>query len=192
MLKELPCTPPLRDPPAHSTPAPAPDRAQQAIGQIAGGTLPRLHRRLPPALKLDFCCGGPDRAAAGLCQQGSGAGRGCSLELATLDRPPRSPRPSQQPADMIDHIPDALPRGAPRAAARADPYGPACGGGAPRTTLRFLTAWRGTLKSLEVELLEHMEKEEQVLFPAIKGRCPPGSGADRRDARGAHRPRPVA
>jgi regulator of cell morphogenesis and NO signaling len=142
---------------------PTTDRAQQAIGQIAvdlpGSTA--IFRRL----KLDFCCGGQ------IALQQACASKGLLLdavlaELATLDRPHAVVAP-QQPADMIDHIltryhevhREQLPE-LIRMARRVEAV--------HRDHPEVPHGLAKHLEIMEVELLEHMEKEEQVLFPAIE------------------------
>lgn len=142
---------------------PTDDRAQQAIGQIAvnlpGSTA--VFRRL----KLDFCCGGQ------VALQAACAAKGLPLdavlaELAQLDRPAAQDAP-QAPAEMIDHILERyhavhraqlpeLIRMARRVEAvhRDSPDVPA--------------GLAAHLEAMEAELLEHMEKEETVLFPMLK------------------------
>ena len=145
----------------------APDRAQQAIGQIAvdlpGSTA--VFRRL----KLDFCCGGQIALQQACASKGLGLDA-VLAELATLDRPHAAPVP-QQPADMIDHIltryhavhREQLPE-LIRMARRVEAV--------HRDHPEVPHGLAGHLEIMEVELLEHMEKEEQVLFPAIKAGVP--------------------
>jgi regulator of cell morphogenesis and NO signaling len=144
-------------------PALAVSRAEQALGRIAvqlpGATA--VFRRL----KLDFCCGGQvslRQAAhdkkldlAALLEELSGLERGSELPEATA------------PAALIDHIlaryhavhraqlPELI-RMANRVEAvhRDNPDVPA--------------GLAQLLEGIEREMLEHMEKEERILFPMLK------------------------
>lgn len=143
--------------------ATTPDRAHQAIGQIAvhlpGATA--VFRRL----KLDFCCGG-QIALQQACENKGLALDAVLAELARLERPSAQPAP-QAPADMIEHILERyhavhraqlpeLIRMARRVEAvhRDNPEVPA--------------GLADQLETMEAELLSHMEKEESVLFPMLK------------------------
>lgn len=136
---------------------------QQAIGQIAvelpGATA--IFRRL----KLDFCCGGQVSLAEACERKGLETAR-VVAELAGLRRDDTAPETPDANA-LIDHIltryhavhREQLPeliRMARRVEAvhRDHPD-------VPRGLAEHLEV-------MEVELLEHMEKEEQVLFPAIE------------------------
>lgn len=136
---------------------------QRAIGQIAvdlpGATA--IFRRL----KLDFCCGGQVPLAEACASKGLDTAA-VLAELAGLQRQDQAPD-AQDPVALIDHIltryhavhREQLPeliRMARRVEAvhRDHPAVPA--------------GLAALLESMEVELLEHMEKEEQVLFPAIE------------------------
>ena len=139
------------------------DRAQQAIGQIAvelpGATA--IFRRL----KLDFCCGGQIPLAQA-CEQKQLDTAAVLEELARLDRPAVE-SPPQAPSEMIDHIlerfhavhREQLPeliRMARRVEAvhRDNPH-------VPKGLAEHLEA-------MESELLDHMAKEEAILFPALR------------------------
>ncbi len=139
------------------------DRASQPIGRIAvdlpGSTA--VFRRL----KLDFCCGG-QIALREACDNKGLPLDAVLAELDRLDRPD-SPAVPQAPAEMIDHIltryhavhREQLPeliRMACRVEAvhRDNPDVP-----------RGLAAH---LETIEVEMLEHMAKEENILFPMLK------------------------
>ena len=139
------------------------DRAQQAIGQIAvelpGATA--IFRRL----KLDFCCGGQIPLAQA-CEQKQLSTSAVLEELARLDRPAVEALP-QAPGAMIDHIlerfhavhREQLPeliRMARRVEAvhRDNPHVP--------------NGLADHLEAMEAELLDHMAKEEAVLFPALR------------------------
>lgn len=142
---------------------PTTDRAQQAIGQIAvnlpGSTA--VFRRL----KLDFCCGG-QVALQTACEAKGLALNAVLDELAQLDRPATQAAP-QAPAAMIDHIleryhavhREQLPE-LIRMARRVEAV--------HRDSPDVPTGLAAHLEAMEAELLEHMEKEETVLFPMLK------------------------
>ena len=142
---------------------PTDDRAQQAIGQIAvnlpGSTA--VFRRL----KLDFCCGG--HVALQTACEAKGLPLDAVLaELAQLDRPAAQAAP-QAPAAMIDHIleryhavhREQLPE-LIRMARRVEAV--------HRDSPDVPVGLAAHLEAMEAELLEHMEKEETVLFPMLK------------------------
>ncbi len=143
----------------------APDRldADQAIGQIAvqlpGATA--VFRRL----KLDFCCGGQ------ISLRQAANDKGLNLpalleELGTLQRPAGLPA-ATEPGPLIDHIlaryhevhraqlPELI-RMARRVEAVHREHPDVPGGLAD------------FLEHMEQELLSHMMKEEQVLFPMLR------------------------
>jgi len=139
------------------------DRANQPIGRLAvdlpGSTA--VFRRL----KLDFCCGG-QIALREACDDKGLSVDAVLAELDRLDRPD-SPAVPQAPAEMIDHIltryhavhREQLPeliRMARRVEAvhRDNPDVP-----------RGLAAH---LETIEAEMLAHMAKEENILFPLLK------------------------
>ena len=137
---------------------------QQAIGQIAvdlpGATA--IFRRL----KLDFCCGGQVSLGEACERKGLDTAR-VVAELAALRRDDAAPETPDANA-LIDHIltryhavhREQLPelvRMARRVEAVHSDHPDAPHGLAEH------------LEIMEAELLEHMEKEEQVLFPAIEG-----------------------
>jgi regulator of cell morphogenesis and NO signaling len=142
---------------------PTDDRAQQAIGQIAvnlpGSTA--VFRRL----KLDFCCGG-QVALQDACEAKGLPLDAVLAELAQLDRPEVQEAP-QAPAEMIDHIleryhavhREQLPE-LIRMARRVEAV--------HRDSPHVPTGLAAHLETMEAELLEHMEKEETVLFPMLK------------------------
>jgi len=139
------------------------DRAQQAIGQIAvdlpGSTA--IFRRL----KLDFCCGGQ------IPLQQACASKGLPLdavlaELATLERPAQQAVPLETTA-LIEHIltryhavhREQLPE-LIRMARRVEAV--------HRDSPHVPVGLAALLETMEAELLEHMEKEEQELFPLLE------------------------
>lgn len=142
---------------------PTTDRALQAIGQIAvnlpGSTA--VFRRL----KLDFCCGG-QVALQTACDHKGLAVQAVLDELALLDRPAAQAAP-QAPAAMIDHIleryhavhREQLPE-LIRMARRVEAV--------HRDSPDVPKGLAAHLEAMEAELLEHMEKEETVLFPMLK------------------------
>lgn len=138
-------------------------RLNQPIGQIAvdlpGATA--VFRRL----KLDFCCGGQVPLAEACARRGLDAAP-VLAELATLDRGDGATVP-QQPAALIDHIlaryhalhraqlPELI-RMARRVEAvhREQPAVPA--------------GLAELLEAIQGEMLEHMAKEEGILFPMLR------------------------
>ncbi len=136
---------------------------QQAIGQIAvdlpGATA--IFRRL----KLDFCCGGQVPLAQACASKGLDTAS-VLAELAGLQRQDQAPD-TQDPAALIDHIltryhavhREQLPE-LIRMARRVEAV--------HRDHPAVPVGLAALLEGMEVELLEHMEKEEQVLFPAIE------------------------
>lgn len=136
---------------------------QQAIGQIAvdlpGATA--VFRRL----KLDFCCGGQVPLAQACASKGLDTAA-VLAELAGLQRDDQAPD-AQDPAALIDHIltryhavhREQLPE-LIRMARRVEAV--------HRDHPAVPVGLAALLENMEVELLEHMEKEEQVLFPAIE------------------------
>ena len=140
---------------------------QQAIGQIAvdlpGATA--IFRRL----KLDFCCGGQISLTEACEHKGLDTAR-VVTELAGLRREDTGPESPDAPA-LIDHIltryhavhREQLPE-LIRMARRVEAV--------HRDHPEVPHGLADHLEVMEVELLEHMEKEEQVLFPAIEARTP--------------------
>lgn len=141
------------------------DRSEQAIGQIAvdlpGATA--VFRRL----KLDFCCGGQ----IGLRQ--AAADKGIALEpllaeLGELELHRRTSLPaSMAPAPLIDlivsrfhevhrqQLPELL-----RMARRVEAV--------HRDHPQVPKGLADLLENMQTELLDHMQKEELVLFPLLK------------------------
>lgn len=139
--------------------------AQQPIGQIAvqlpGATA--VFRRL----KLDFCCGGQVSLAQAAADRGLDA-EAVLAELAQLQRGDALPQAGASANALIDliiaryhevhraQLPE-LVRMARRVEAvhRSHPAVP--------------TGLADALEAMHVELLEHMGKEEAVLFPLLRG-----------------------
>lgn len=141
----------------------AADRLNQSLGQIAvqlpGATA--VFRRL----KLDFCCGGQISLRQAVDDKKLDLSP-VLTELAALERGGQAPQ-STAPAALIDHILERY-----RAVHRAQ---------LPeliRMARRVESVHRGNpevpsgladlLESMEGELLEHMQKEEAILFPMLK------------------------
>ncbi len=139
------------------------DRAEQAIGQIAvdlpGATA--VFRRL----KLDFCCGG-QVALREACENKGLALEKVLTELAALDRPVNQEAPVEAGA-LIDHIleryhavhREQLPE-LIRMARRVEAV--------HREHPQVPTGLADHLEQMESELLDHMDKEEAILFPMLK------------------------
>lgn len=141
------------------------------LGQIAvempGATA--IFRRL----KLDFCCGGNVPLAAA-CEARDLNADAVSAELLKLDHRPPAPS-ADDPAALIEHIltryhevhrqqlPE-LVRMARRVEAvhRENPDCP--------------TGLAALLESIEAELVDHMTKEEAILFPMLKTGGSPFAG----------------
>lgn len=141
--------------------------SQQAIGQIAvdlpGATA--IFRRL----KLDFCCGGQVSLSQACERKGIDTAR-VVADLSALRRDDAMPEMPDAPT-LIDHIlsryhavhreqlPELIRMARRVEAVHHDnpdvPHGLA-----------------DHLEVMEAELLEHMEKEEQVLFPGIEAGSP--------------------
>ena len=137
--------------------------ASQAIGQIAvqlpGATA--VFRRL----KLDFCCGGQISLQQAATDKGLDVQQ-LLAELGTLQRPQEVPALTD-PTALIDHIltryhevhrqqlPELI-----RMARRVEAV--------HRDHPQVPVGLAELLETMEQELLSHMEKEEIILFPAIK------------------------
>lgn len=138
-------------------------RAHQPIDQIAvelpGSTA--VFRRL----KLDFCCGG-QIALQQACDNKGLALDSVLAELARLDRPD-SPATPQGPAEMIDHIltryhdvhREQLPE-LIRMARRVEAV--------HREHPDVPTGLADLLEAMQTEMLDHMAKEENILFPMLR------------------------
>lgn len=147
------------------------ERAQQAIGQIAvelpGATA--IFRRL----KLDFCCGGQIPLSQA-CEQKQLSTAAVLEELARLDRPATQEAP-QSPNALIDHIlerfhavhREQLPE-LIRMARRVEAV--------HRDNPNVPNGLAAHLEAMETELLEHMNVEETVLFPALRQGAQSGVG----------------
>jgi len=139
------------------------DRAQQAIGQIAvdlpGSTA--VFRRL----KLDFCCGGQTPLAEA-CEDKRLSLPEVLAELAQLDRPANETVPKSAD-EMIDHIltrfhavhREQLPE-LIRMARRVEAV--------HRDNPQVPQGLSAHLEAMENELLNHMNTEETILFPALR------------------------
>jgi regulator of cell morphogenesis and NO signaling len=145
--------------PAHPTPLSADQQIGQIAVQLPGATA--VFRRL----KLDFCCGGQVSLAKAAADKGLDA-NAVLAELAALQRSDAVPE-AASPSALIDHIlaryhevhrqqlPELI-RMARRVEAvhRENPHVPA--------------GLADHLETMHEELLSHMLKEEQVLFPMLK------------------------
>ncbi len=161
---------------SHAVATPSPSQTADALkarqlGQIAvdmpGATA--IFRRL----KLDFCCGGNVPPAAA-CEAKDLDADAVSAELLKLDHRPPAPE-DDDPAALIEHIlvryhevhrqqlPELI-RMARRVEAvhRENPDCP--------------TGLAALLESMEAELLDHMGKEETILFPMLKRGGSPFAG----------------
>jgi regulator of cell morphogenesis and NO signaling len=140
-----------------------PNRAQQAIGQIAvelpGATA--VFRRH----KLDFCCGG-QIALQEACERKQLSVEAVLAELAVLQRVDVDV--ARQPApEVIDHIlqryhavhREQLPE-LIRMARRVEAV--------HRDSPNVPVGLAAHLEAMEVELLDHMDKEENILFPLLR------------------------
>ena len=135
---------------------------QQALGQIAvelpGSTA--IFRRL----KLDFCCGGQISLAQAAANKGLDI-EALLQELSALQRPQQTV--AHDPQTLIDHIveryhavhreqlPELL-----RMARRVE--------ATHRDNPKVPAGLANALEALHEELLQHMQKEEEVLFPMLK------------------------
>lgn len=144
-------------------PAAAAVDAEQSIGQIAvqlpGATA--VFRRL----KLDFCCGGQVSLRQATADKNLDL-NAVLAELSALQRP-ATPAGVTEPVALIDHIleryhavhREQLPE-LIRMARRVESV--------HRDNPHVPTGLADTLEGMEQELLSHMEKEEQILFPMLK------------------------
>jgi regulator of cell morphogenesis and NO signaling len=123
------------------------------------------------ALGLDFCCGG-DQPLAAACLA---AGLDPATVARLLERPPTagpeaSPEPDLQRlslTELADHIEQThhvfMRRALPRLAQLAAKVSAAHGAGHPE-----LPTMQDVLANLTAEIELHLDKEEQILFPAIR------------------------
>lgn len=137
--------------------------AEQSIGQIAvqlpGATA--IFRRL----KLDFCCGGHISLRQATADKNLDL-NAVLAELSALQRP-ATPVGVTEPVALIDHIleryhavhREQLPE-LIRMARRVESV--------HRDHPQVPAGLADTLEGMEQELLSHMEKEEQILFPMLK------------------------
>ena len=144
-------------------PRPAADRAEQAIGQIVvelpGATA--VFRRL----KLDFCCGGQISLRQAVADKNLDLAAVVG-ELASLQRSDALPA-AITPTELVDHIltryhavhREQLPE-LIRMARRVEAV--------HRENPDVPQGLADLLEQAEAELLDHMEKEEQIIFPNIK------------------------
>lgn len=137
--------------------------ASQSLGQIAVG-LPgatAVFRRL----KLDFCCGGQVSLAQAAAEKGLDA-QAVLAELAGLQRSAEMPGETD-PGALVDHIlsryhevhRQQLPE-LVRMARRVEAV--------HREHPRVPAGLADLLEAMHAELLSHMEKEEQILFPLLR------------------------
>lgn len=140
-----------------------PAQADQSLGslavQIPGATA--VFRRL----KLDFCCGGQQSLDAACAHKGLDAAAVLS-EIRALQEQKAAPE-APAPAELIDHIlqryhevhrqqlPELI-----RMARRVEAV--------HRDHPQVPKGLADHLESMERELLDHMAKEEQILFPLLK------------------------
>lgn len=140
-----------------------PAQADQSLGslavQIPGATA--VFRRL----KLDFCCGGQQSLDAACANKGLDAAAVLS-EIRALQEQKAAPE-APAPAELIDHIlqryhevhrqqlPELI-----RMARRVEAV--------HRDHPQVPKGLADHLESMERELLDHMAKEEQILFPLLK------------------------
>lgn len=161
---------------SHAIVPPSPSLSANALkdrplGQIAvempGATA--IFRRL----KLDFCCGGNVPLAAA-CAEKDLDTDAVSAELLTLDRRPAAPA-ADDPGVLIDHIltryhevhrqqlPELI-----RMARRVEAV--------HRENPECPTGLSALLETMEAELLDHMAKEEAILFPILRRGGSPFAG----------------
>lgn len=136
----------------------------------ADRTLGELARDIPGATavflrhRLDFCCGGSATLRDAAQARGLDAGAVCA-ELAALRPPPEAPLPDQ-PADLVQLIVtrfhDVHRRELPELVRLADKV-ERVHRGHPEVPAGLAEHLRG----MQQELLEHMEKEESILFPMM-------------------------
>lgn len=169
-----------------TTPATTPDSSSEArpelsietpVGEIAVDS--PLATRVFARHNIDFCCGGGQPLEAVCKKKGLDAQavlQEIQQELAVSDEPER--RWDESPLEeLIDHILAAyhqpLAEELPRLEAMMRKVYNVHGAKDPERMAELLTVYLG----LKAELLEHMMKEEQILFPMIRqGRGATASG----------------
>jgi len=119
--------------------------------------------------RIDFCCGGKIPLAEAAAQHGLDADALLSdLEAATVEPTEAGDWQDAPLADLIGHIQrryhEHLRAELPRLSAMMDKVVSRHGERLPETLLPL----QSTFEALKQELLEHMSKEDMVLFPAIK------------------------
>lgn len=147
---------------AQNTAKPA-SQAQQSIGslavQIPGATV--IFRKL----KLDFCCGSQQPLAKACEDKGLNTDEVLQA-LNALQRSGKLP-PAPSASELVDHILQRYHEGhrqllpeLVRMARRVEAM--------HRDHLQVPHGLADQLEAMEQELLEHMAKEEQILFPLLK------------------------
>jgi regulator of cell morphogenesis and NO signaling len=140
-----------------------PAQADQSLGslavQIPGATA--VFRRL----KLDFCCGGQQSLGTACASKGIDA-QAVLTEIRALQQQKAAPE-APEPAELIDHIlqryhevhrqqlPELI-----RMARRVEAV--------HRDHPQVPKGLADHLEAMERELLDHMAKEEQILFPLLR------------------------
>ncbi len=140
-----------------------PAQADQSLGslavQIPGATA--VFRRL----KLDFCCGGQQSLDSACANKGIDA-QAVLTEIRALQQQKAAPE-APEPAELIDHIlqryhevhrqqlPELI-----RMARRVEAV--------HREHPQVPKGLANHLEAMERELLDHMAKEEQILFPLLR------------------------
>ena len=145
------------------TPQNTPAQANQSLGSLAvqiPGATAEFRR-----LKLDFCCGGQQSLDSACTSKGLNASAVLD-EIRSLQQQEAAPE-APAPAELIDHIlrryhevhrqqlPELI-----RMARRVEAV--------HRDHPQVPHGLAEHLETMEQELLEHMAKEEQILFPLLK------------------------